>query len=64
METARGWGVDPGSSKAEAVVRAVSAHHCIPELAAPGWWLALTERLWEDWGAALGAGRGHGEPGV
>lgn len=51
----RGWGADPGSSKGGAAVQAVSAQHCIPEAAALGWWLALSEHLLEDWGAALGA---------
>lgn len=41
-----------------------------PRAAAPGWCLALSQRLLEDWGAAMGAeprgpaGPGYGEPGA
>lgn len=41
-----------------------------PLAAVPGWWLALSQHLFEDWGAAMGAELrgptepGYGEPGT
>lgn len=48
-------GIDPGSWKAGTALGEESAHHCSPQAAAPGRWLALSKRLLEVWSVVMRA---------